>query len=156
MLAAAAPRLDEKPSAGSRSRADTDRVRKLVTWISVLLLGVACFAPWTEVTTFRGESLLIGAMNEFTTGGMYLLACVIGAAVGLLGHWRWITSTCAAVAVMLTVLMMYGLPGTMMQIGYQANVTWGAFLALVSSLSLMVLERPAVRMPAAFARDVAP
>jgi hypothetical protein len=126
-------------------------MRNAVAWISVLLLAVACFAPWTEVTTFRGESLLFGAMNEYTNGAQYLIVCAAGAAVGLVARRRGVTSTCAAVAVLLSVWIMYEAPGTMLQIGYEAHLTWGAGLALASSLALLVVGRPVARARVAVA-----
>jgi transposase len=44
-------------------------------------LAVACFAPWTEVTTFRNESVLFGAKDEYTGGGQFALLCASGVAV---------------------------------------------------------------------------
>jgi hypothetical protein len=127
-------------------------MRNVVAWVSVLLLAAACFAPWTEVTTFRDESLMFGAMNEYTNGAQYLLICAVGAAAGLVVRRRWLTSSCAAAAVLLTALIMYEAPGTMLQLGYEAHVTWGAYLALASSLVLLAVGRPVMRAFVALAR----
>jgi hypothetical protein len=58
------------------------RVRNGLAWAAVLLLAVACFAPWTEVTTFRGESIVVGAMNDYSGGARLILVCAAGAALG--------------------------------------------------------------------------
>jgi hypothetical protein len=113
----------------------------------VLLLAFACFAPWTEVTTFRGESIVVGAMNEYSGGAQLVLLCAAGAALGLLVRARWLTRTCAIAAAVLSVVVMYQSPGTMLQLGYEAHATWGGFLAFASSVSLLALTRARASTP---------
>jgi hypothetical protein len=115
------------------------RMRALIAWCSVSLLAVACFAPWTLVTTFRDEQVQFGVMNEYTGGGEVLLVCAVGVALGLLSRRSWLASACAWAALVVTVGVAYGAPGTLLQFGYRAELTWGAFLAFASSVTLVIV-----------------
>jgi hypothetical protein len=117
-------------------------VRSYLAWTSVAILAAACFAPWTEVTTFRSGSVEFGAMNEYSSGAMYVLACAAGATLGLLTRTRWLTATSGTVAALFTLLVMYESPGTMLQFGYEAHVASGAYLALATAVALVVVARP--------------
>ena len=56
-------------------------MRNVVVWVSLSLLVYACFAPWAEVTTFHGETLMVNSMGEYTGGGQFVLLCAGAAAI---------------------------------------------------------------------------
>src|SRR4051812_16070610 len=98
----------------------------------------ACFAPWTEVTTFQNQTLTFGLWNGYTGGGIYLLLCAVGAGVGLLARRPALTLVGAMLALAFALLLAYDAPGTLLQLGYEADLTWGAFMALAGSLALVL------------------
>ncbi len=93
------------------------------------------------MTTFQDETVFMGAMNETSSGATYVLLCAAGAAFGLLVRARQLARTCGVIAALLTVMIAYESPGAMMQFGYQASLAWGAYLALASSVALVVATR---------------
>src|SRR4051812_46912457 len=114
-------------------------MRRRIAWCSWLCVMAACFAPWTEVTTFQNQTLTFGLWNEYTGGGIYLLVCAVGAGVGLLARRRGLTLAGAMLALALGLLLAYDAPGTLLQLGDQAQLTWGAFMALAGSFALVLV-----------------
>jgi hypothetical protein len=118
-------------------------VRNVVVWVSLSALVYACFAPWAEVTTFHGQSYLLGPMSDVTGGGQLVLLCALAAAIGLLRRATRFAALSALTAAGLSAMIGYQMPGNLTQLGYEAHVTWGCFLAIVSALVLFGAARQA-------------
>lgn len=132
--------------AGLRTSGNTDRVlRYAVAWIALALFVLSCFAPWVRVTTYANAVEHHGAFEEAFYGGPYLLALAGVAALGLLARRPTLTVVNAVLAVLLTALSASQAPGAMLQFGWMAELTWGAYLAFASSLALAIAARRASR-----------
>ena len=114
-----------------------DRCRSLV---------LSCFAPWVTVTTFVNQTENHGALEDAFFGGFYLLGLAGLAALGLLARRPALATTCAVLAVILTAVMSIEAPGTMLQFGFMAELTWGAYLAFASSFALVFAARSTSRV----------
>jgi hypothetical protein len=107
---------------------------------------LSCFAPWVTVTTHVNQAENHGALEDAFFGGFYLLGLAGLAALGLLARRPALARACAVLAVILTVLMGLQAPGTMLQFGFMAELTWGAYLAFASSITLVFAARSTSRV----------
>ncbi|WP_028065771.1 hypothetical protein [Solirubrobacter soli] len=114
---------------------------RLRTRLSLAALALSCFAPWASATTFAQQTLTLGALNETMYGARYLLVLVAGAGLGLAVRNAALTMTCGLLALLLSLYMAYEAPGTMLQFGHEAHLTWGAYLAVASSLAFVLFIR---------------
>jgi len=122
-------------------------LRYAVAWVALAFFVLSCFAPWVTVTTYANAIEYHGALEEAFFGGIYLLALAGLAALGLLARRPALTVTCAVLACVLTAFLGSQAPGAMMQFGWMAELTWGAYLAFASSLALAMAATRASRRP---------
>jgi hypothetical protein len=120
--------------------------RRIVAWAAVVLLVLGCLLPWTQVTTFRGETLPIGVFNDALSGGPYLVMLAVFAAIGLLARGYAFAMVCGVAAFLLSGLMAWQAPETALQFGYIAELTWGAYIALFSSC-VLAITAPTITRP---------
>jgi len=100
--------------------------------IGVVLMALGCAAPWASTREVASGTTLVGGLEHgawIVLGLSVLLGLLI-----LLGS-RLLVALCALAAAAWTALVMYELPGTLL-VGaiYQAEIAWGAYLALLGSV----------------------
>jgi hypothetical protein len=117
-------------------------------WAAVVLIAAGFVAPWVHGTTYAGHEFTVGGLDP-GSGGPLVLTCAAGAAVALMMGWQPLARVCAAAAVALTALAMYQLPGSLPVA--EAEITYGALLALIGSVALVIVAT-SVSPPAAAQR----
>ncbi len=97
-----------------------------------MVLGA--LGPWAHAQTPAGDVPASGLGH----GAAMVLACAALAALMLvLGH-RVIAALCAAAALAWTALVMFTLPGSLLDgPARQADLAWGSYLALLGALILL-------------------
>jgi hypothetical protein len=131
-------------------------VRNVVRWVSLSLLVYACFAPWAEVTTFAGESVVFDSLSPYTGGGQLVLLCAAAAAAALLLRAARFAALSALTAVGLSTILAYQTPGNLLQFGSESHLTWGCFLAIASATVLFVAARSGTASEDTIAPDCPP
>ncbi len=116
--------------------------------IALMLLG--CAAPWAQTKAVAAGTTSVGGLAHgawIVVGFSVLLGLLI-----LLGS-RLLVALCALAAAAWMAYVRYELPGTLLRdAAYQADIAWGAYLALLGSLIVVVAALlraapPGVRSP---------
>ncbi|UUY02245.1 hypothetical protein LRS13_16180 [Svornostia abyssi] len=98
--------------------------------VGALIMGIGAILPWARATGVDGQ------VNVFWDNNLLLVLAAI--VTGALAKWLGAVSALpvAAVALVAIVLVMYELPGTLMERSgfWQAEMTWGAYIALLGAV----------------------
>jgi hypothetical protein len=105
-------------------------------------MAIGAVGPWALAHTAGGQVAAAGLHH----GSVLILVASAGVALFAAVRQRPALAVCAAAAALWTALVMYSLPGTLIDQGAgEANLAWGAYLALAGALTALVAAavRPA-------------
>jgi hypothetical protein len=99
--------------------------------IGVVLMALGCAAPWAYTREVASGTTSVGGLEH---GAWIVLGLSVLLGLLILGS-RLLVALCALAAAAWTALVMYELLGTLL-VGaiYQADIAWGAYLALLGSV----------------------
>jgi hypothetical protein len=107
------------------------------------MMALGAIGPWAHAQTWSSGAV---SVSGFGHGAGVVLACSALVAVTLLAGLPLGAALLGVVSASWTALVMYELPGTLTSgWAWEAEIAWGAQVALVGALIVLVTAVPAMR-----------